>query len=75
MGKLLDLGTAVAIKGVVSYCVDIPCDMPSHEQRVHLFKEAAYYTLTEEELYDIMILNSEPETLRLYLKLFVINSC
>jgi|LauGreDrversion4_2_1035121.scaffolds.fasta_scaffold31690_4 hypothetical protein len=66
LGKLLPIGKACAIIGTVLLGPDIPLEEAGHANRVRIFKSAAHYCLTDEDLETILEL-SEPE-LRLYLK-------
>ena len=62
----MPIGKACAILGTVLFGPDIPLEEAGHDTRVRIFKSAAYYCLTEEDLEEILDI-SEPE-LRLYLK-------
>jgi len=55
MGKTVTLGRACALVAVVLMGPNIPFEEAGHEERLCIFKSAAYYALTDtdEELEDI----------------------
>ena len=65
MGKKLSIGKACALLGIAHFGPNIPLEEAGHEDRLRVFKEAAYYALTDEELDDI--LNTDDAALRLFL--------
>ena len=65
MGKKLSIGKACALLGIAHFGPKIPLEEAGHEDRLRVFKEAAYYALTDEELDDI--LNTDDAALRLFL--------
>lgn len=65
-GKLLVLGKACAILGTVLYGPDIPAEESGHEERMRIFRSAAWYALTPEEVRTIEA--TEEATLRVYIK-------
>ena len=64
MGKKLTIGNACALLGIAHFGPNIPLEEAGHEDRLRMFKEAAYYALTDEELDDI--LNTDDAALRLF---------
>ena len=46
MGKTVTLGRACALVGVALMGPNIPIEEAGHEERLHIFKSAAYYALT-----------------------------
>ena len=66
MGKNVTLGRACALVAVALMGPNIPLEEAGHEERLRIFKSAAYYTLTDEELEEI--LDTEDAALRLFLK-------
>ena len=66
MGKTVTLGRACALVGVALMGPNIPIEEAGHEDRMRIFKSAAYYALTDEELKEI--LETEKAALRLFIK-------
>ena len=66
MGKNVTLGRACALVAVALMGPNIPLEEAGHEERLRIFKSAAYYALTDEELEEI--LDTEDAALRLFLK-------
>ena len=54
MGKKLSISKACALLGIAHYGPNIPLEEAGHEDRLRVFKEAAYYALKDEELEDIL---------------------
>ena len=58
MGKKLIISKAcamaVCILGIAHFRPNIPLEEAGHEDRLRLFKEAAYYALTDDTLEDIL---------------------
>lgn len=73
MGKTVTLGRACALVAVVLMGPNIPLEEAGHEERLRIFKSAAYYALTDEELEDI--LDTEEAALRLFLKGLIQAQC
>ena len=65
MGKKLSISKACALLGIAHYGPNIPLEEAGHEDRLRVFKEAAYYALTDDKLADI--LDTEDAALRLFL--------
>ena len=65
MGKKLSISKACALLGIAHFGPNIPLEEAGHEDRLRVFKEAANYALTDEELDDI--LNTDDAALRLFL--------
>jgi hypothetical protein len=65
MGKKLSIGKACALLGIAHFGPNIPLEEAGHEDRLRVFKEAAHYALTDEELDDI--LNTDDAALRLFI--------
>ena len=65
MGRKLSIGKACALLGIAHFGPNIPLEEAGHEDRLRVFKEAAHYALTDEELDDI--LNTDDAALRLFL--------
>jgi hypothetical protein len=65
MGKRVTIGKACGLLGIVHFGPNIPLEEAGHDSRLRVFKDAAYYALTDEELEDI--LNTEEAALVLYL--------
>ena len=55
MGKKLTIGKACALLGTAHFGQKIPLEEAGHEDRLRVFKEAAYYALTDDELADIRV--------------------
>jgi hypothetical protein len=66
MGKHVTLGKACALVGIALYGPNIPLEEAGHEDRLRIFKSAAYYALTDEELEEI--LDTEEAALRVFIK-------
>ena len=54
MGKNVTLGRACALVAVALMGPNIPLEEAGHEERLRIFKSAAYYALTDEELEEIL---------------------
>ena len=50
----MTLGRACALVGVALMGPNIPIEEAGHEERLCIFKSAAYYALTDEELEEIL---------------------
>ena len=66
MGKTVTLGKACALVAVALMGPNIPIEEAGHEERMRIFKSAAYYALADEELEEI--LETEEAALRLFIK-------
>lgn len=66
MGKRLSIGRACGLLAIVHFGPNIPLEEAGHDDRLRIFKDAAYYALTDEDLEDI--LNTEDAALRLFIK-------
>ena len=72
-GRHLSLGQAMGLVGVVQFGLDVPVENSAHEERVSIFKAAAYYALTEDEVEEILETTAE-KVLMTYLKGLTITS-
>ena len=72
-GRHLSLGQAVGLVGVALHGLDVPVEISAHEARVSIFKAAAYYALTEDEVEEILETTAE-KVLMTYLKGLTITS-
>ena len=69
----MTLGRACALVAVALMGPNIPLEEAGHEERLRIFKSAAYYALTDEKLEEI--LETEDAALRLFLKGLCIAQC
>jgi hypothetical protein len=65
LGKKVSIGRACAVLGIVQLGPNIRLEEAGHDERLRVFKDAAFYALSEEDLEEI--LNTEEAALRLYL--------
>ena len=65
MGRKLTIGKACALFGIVHFGPNLPLEEAGHDGRLRVFKDAAYYALSDDELEDI--LDTEQAALVLYL--------
>ena len=72
-GRYLSLGQAVGLVGVAVHGLDVPVEISAHEARLAIFKAAAYYALTEEEVDEILETMAE-KVLISYLKGLTVTS-
>ena len=66
LGKRLSIGRACALLGVVMLGPEIPLESAGHQDRMRIFKSAAHYCLSDEDLEDI--LDTKEAELELYLQ-------
>ena len=66
LGLSLSLGRACSVVAMAMYGLEVPLEEAEHEQRLDIFKSAAYYALSEDELEEI--LSAEHAALKHYLK-------
>ena len=69
----LTLGQAMGLVGVVQFGLDVPIENSAHAERVSIFKAAAYYALTDDEVEEILETTAE-KVLMSYLKGITITS-
>ena len=69
----LTLGQAMGLVGVVQFGLDVPIENSAHDARVSIFKAAAYYALTDDEVEEILETTAE-KVLMSYLKGITITS-
>jgi hypothetical protein len=65
LGRQVTLGKAVSLLAHVLYGLEYPTEKSQHDQRVRLFRSAAYYALTDEEIDEV--LEADEEALRVFL--------
>ena len=63
----------MGLVGVVQFGLDVPVENSAHEERVSIFKAAAYYALTDDEVEEILETTAE-KVLVTYLKGLTITS-
>ena len=63
----------MGLVGVVQFGLDVPIENSAHDARVSIFKAAAYYALTEDEVEEILETTAE-KVLMSYLKGLTITS-
>ena len=66
LGKRLSIGRACALLGVVMLGPEIPLESAGHQDRMRIFKSAAHYCLSDEDLEDI--LDTKEAELEFYLQ-------
>ena len=60
LSRLMSLGQAMGLVGLAQFGLNVPLETNAHEDRVDVFRAAAHYALTDDEVEEILTVADKP---------------